>query len=212
MIYATSREVLAYQSSTTLQKLAQIGMFSICLTGVSLAANYHDEAQVMSGSQRVAPFQFRNETDELQPMERIRDWIAEKYDLPSASVAPALSAAEESGMAQGVDPLLIIAVIATESSFDPRAVSKQGARGLMQVMPKYHQDKVGKLGKAAWFDPKINVRAGTQVLKECIDRYGNVQSALQFYNGSLNDRSKRYSRKVLALKKQLAAISIKTSG
>ena len=84
--------------------------------------------------------------------------------------------------------------------------------GLMQLMPKYHQDKLGKHGKAAWFDPAFNVHAGTQVLQEGFARYGNVQSALQYYNGSTRDRSKRYARKVLALKKQLAAIASAHSG
>ena len=68
---------------------------------------------------------------------------------------------------------------------------------------KYHQDKLGaRRGKKnALFDPEFNVKVGTQVLHEGLSRYGSLPRALQYYNGSLGDRSLRYTRKVMALKK-----------
>lgn len=139
-------------------------------------------------------------------MERVRDWVADRYGVSSDSLEPVLAAAEEAGRHRGIDPLLIVAIMAVESSFNPRAVSHMGAQGLMQVMPRYHQDKIGKKrGKNALFDPEFNVHVGTHVLHETITRYGSVQRALQAYNGSLGDPSLRYPRKVMAMKKRLLA-------
>lgn len=139
-------------------------------------------------------------------MERVRDWVADRYRVSSDSLEPVLAAAEEAGRHRGIDPLLIVAIMAVESSFNPRAVSHMGAQGLMQVMPRYHQDKIGKKrGKNALFDPEFNVHVGTHVLHETITRYGSVQRALQAYNGSLGDPSLRYPRKVMAMKKRLLA-------
>ncbi len=83
-----------------------------------------------------------------------------------------------------------------------------GAQGLMQVIPRYHQDKIGQgRGKYALFDPTLNVRVGTLVLQEGLQRYGSLQRALQYYNGSLKDPNARYTRKVMAIKKRLVAAS-----
>jgi len=121
---------------------------------------------------------------------------------------PALMAAEDSAEEHGFDPLLIVAIMAVESSFNPRAVSNMGAQGLMQVIPRYHQDKIGKRrDKYALFDPELNVRVGTLVLQEGLQRYGSMQRALQYYNGALKDPKARYTRKVMALKKRLVDAS-----
>lgn len=139
-------------------------------------------------------------------MARVRDWVSETYRVSDKVLEPALLAAEESAEEHGIDPLLIVAIMAVESSFNHRAVSSMGAQGLMQVIPHYHQDKIGKRrDKYALFDPELNVRVGTLVLREGLQRYGSTQRALQYYNGALKDPNARYSRKVLAFKKRLLA-------
>ena len=78
----------------------------------------------------------------------------------------------------------------------------------MQVIPRYHQDKLGaNRGKNALFDPEVNVRVGTLVLHEGLQRYGSLQRALQYYNGALKDPQARYTRKVMSLKKRLMLIA-----
>lgn len=146
-----------------------------------------------------------DEDDGLSPeMERVRDWVADRYRVSGETLEPVLAAAEVAGRDRGIDPLLIVAIMAVESSFNPRAVSSMGAQGLMQVIPRYHQDKIGtKRGKNALFDPEFNVHVGTQVLHEVLVRYGDMQRALQAYNGSLGDSSMRYTRKIMAMKKRL---------
>ncbi|MEZ5609359.1 MAG: transglycosylase SLT domain-containing protein [Rhodocyclaceae bacterium] len=142
-------------------------------------------------------------------MARVRDWVASRYRVSSDGLEPALVAAEEAARSRGFDPLLIVAIMAVESSFNPRAVSHVGAQGLMQVMPRYHQDKLGaRRGKKnALFDPTLNVHVGTQVLQEGLTRYGSLPRALQYYNGSLGDRSQRYARKVMAVKRRLVSVA-----
>lgn len=137
-------------------------------------------------------------------MKRVRDYVAKRYKVPTASLDPTLAAAEHRGRSSGIDPLLIVAVIAVESSFNPMAVSSMGAQGLMQVIPRFHMDKIGTdRRKDALFDPLLNVRVGTEVLVEGLRRFGTLQSALQYYGGALGDPNATYANKVLAMKRRL---------
>jgi soluble lytic murein transglycosylase-like protein len=77
-----------------------------------------------------------------------------------------------------VPPALVKAVIAAESLFDSDAVSRKGAQGLMQLMPR----TASKLGVADPFSADQNVRGGVRYLREMLDRYGDMQRALAAYN------------------------------
>ena len=157
---------------------------------------------------------FEQDEDALSDeMARVRDWIADTYRVSEDSIEPALAAAETHAEELGFDPLLIVAIMAVESSFNHRAVSNMGALGLMQVIPRYHKDKIGpNRGRNVLFDPEVNVRVGTLVLHEGLQRYGSMQRALQYYNGSLKDPKARYPRKVMALKKRLMLIAGRDNG
>lgn len=79
----------------------------------------------------------------------------------------------------GVDPKLVDALVRVESDYDPRAISRRGAQGLMQLMP----DTADRLDVGDPFDPEENVRGGVREISRLVDRYaGNLQLALAAYN------------------------------
>jgi len=87
----------------------------------------------------------------------------------------------------GFDPLLILAMIQVESSFGPRAVSKMGAMGLMQVKPSTAHAVVSNLGWPSLnaddlFQPVLNVRVGTEYLFDLVLKFGSVEKAIIAYN------------------------------
>ncbi len=85
---------------------------------------------------------------------------------------------EQAEKKYGLDVNLIIAVIQVESAFIPRARSKAGARGLMQLMPETQR----QLGVRSVFDPKQNIEGGARYLREQILRFGDVKKGLWAYN------------------------------
>jgi len=90
-------------------------------------------------------------------------------------------------MRAGLDPHLVLAVIDVESKFRKYAVSKSGARGLMQVMPFWVKE-IGEPGHNL-FQERVNLRYGCTILRHYLDRErGNMSNALGRYNGSLGQR------------------------
>ena len=127
-------------------------------------------------------------------------WLSKKYSVAPEPLAVLVSQAYEVGKATKLDPTLILAIMAVESSFNPFAQSSVGAQGLMQVMTKIHTDKYqGFGGHLAAFDPVTNLKVGVQVLQECIQRAGSIEGGLRYYVGAANLPSDGgYAAKVLA--------------
>ena len=137
-------------------------------------------------------------------LQRVKAYVAKRYQVSAVALEPLLAAAKQTGRSEGVDPLLLVAVMAIESRFNPFAESPMGAQGLMQVIPRWHPDKVDvKADRSAMFDPNTNIRVGALVLKEYIQTTGSVERALQQYNGS-SDPAAPYASKVMAVKAQLS--------
>ena len=126
-------------------------------------------------------------------------WIARRYKVAPEPVGALVQEAWSIGQRVGLDPTLILAIMAVESSFNPFAQSAVGAQGLMQVMTRVHDDKyVAFGGIRAAFDPISNLRVGVLVLKECIARAGSVQEGLRYYVGAaLLESDGGYASRVL---------------
>lgn len=129
----------------------------------------------------------------------IANYLSRRYKVASDATEQLVGGAFDAGQQIGVDPLLILAVMAVESRFNPIAESIMGAKGLMQVIPKHHHDKfVEHGGTDSVLDPMTNILVGARILKEYIRRTGSVEAGLQLYSGGLSDVSGQYAQKVTA--------------
>jgi soluble lytic murein transglycosylase-like protein len=122
---------------------------------------------------------------------RLSGHIQRKYRVPGTKARHIVREAIRNAEQHELDPELILAIIAVESTFRERAVSRVGARGLMQVMPGSHTRKVKAIGGSRQlFDPAKNIRVGSRILVNYLDdQSGNLRRALLKYNGSLGTRS-----------------------
>lgn len=109
----------------------------------------------------------------IEPEDRFEPIRAPVPEVPYGKLIAAAAATH------GVAAELVASVIAVESNFNPRAVSARSARGLMQLMPQ----TAARFQVADLFDPEQNIGAGTQYLRELLDRYhGDLSLALAAYN------------------------------
>jgi soluble lytic murein transglycosylase-like protein len=127
-------------------------------------------------------------------------WISRRYNVAPEPISRLVQEAWSVGHRVGIDPTLVLAVMAIESGFNPFAQSHVGAQGLMQVMTRIHHDKYAIFGgQNAAFDPVTNLRVGVQVLKDCIHKAGSLEGGLKYYVGAANMVDDGgYATKVLA--------------
>jgi soluble lytic murein transglycosylase-like protein len=134
----------------------------------------------------------------------VTEMLAKRYRVAQEAVGGFVAAAYRSGKETAVDPLLILAVISVESRFNPVAESAFGAKGLMQIIPKFHKEKlVERGGDDALLDPEVNIQVGAEVLREYIRRFGGTETALQAYAGAFEEPNSFYARQVLSERSRL---------
>ena len=112
--------------------------------------------------------------------------------LPAKAIVkpPYRELVEAAAARYNVDADLITSVIAVESNFDPKALSRKNARGLMQLLP----ETAARLGVQDIYDPQENIDAGTRYLRELLEKYNNdLTLALAAYNAG-TDRVEQYGR------------------
>lgn len=144
-----------------------------------------------------------------RPQASVAQWLSRRYKVAPEPVSRLVKEAWHVGERAGLEPTLILAIMAIESSFNPFAQSTVGAQGLMQVMTRVHDDKYQPFGgNHAAFDPVTNLRVGVQVLKECIARAGSLQAGLRYYVGAANYADDGgYATKVLAEQTHLKLVA-----
>jgi len=142
------------------------------------------------------------------PQEAIGLEVARRFRIAADAAHEVVGAARLAGQATGIDPLLVLAVIAVESRFNPIAESDYGARGLMQVVARLHPDKLpGPAAERALLDPWTNIHVGTRILREYLDRTGDLEAGLQRYAGAADDPERAYARKVLGELERLRRVA-----
>jgi Transglycosylase SLT domain len=134
--------------------------------------------------------------------------LARRFQAPSELTTQVVAKAFDVGQALKLDPLLILAVIAVESRFNPVAESGMGAKGLMQVIPRFHPEKFEPLGgERVAFEPSANITVGATILKEYLRRTGDLGDALQLYVGATTEENENgYSGKVMAERERLQGV------
>lgn len=112
-------------------------------------------------------------------------WISRRYRVAGDATHMLVSEAYKNAERLELDPLLILAVAAIESGFNPFAESAVGAQGLMQVMSKVHREKFREHGGVhAALDPVANIRVGSAILKDYVRSGGSVEAGLKRYVGA----------------------------
>ena len=140
----------------------------------------------------------------------VTNWISKRYRVANDATDMLVSTAYLTAKETKIDPLLILAVVAIESGFNPFAESAVGAQGLMQVMSKVHQEKFQSMGgvKAA-LNPVANMRVGSMILKDYVARGGSVEAGLKMYVGAAAfDNDAGYGSKVLAEYRRLKDVAM----
>ena len=109
-------------------------------------------------------------------------YLSEKYKVKRWLVRSYVDIAwRESAKHPGVEPELLLAVMQRESSLCPVVSNSYGAVGLMQVVRRWHPEKLG--ARESLKDPRVNIRVGAQILQDYIQEKGHLEPALVKYSG-----------------------------
>ena len=168
-----------------------------------------------SGLRKIADASRESPSVRLTRAERgVVQHIARKYRVNASSVEQYMGYARQSGKTYNVDPYLIMAVMATESSFNPRAQSRVGAQGLMQVHTRMHKKRFKPYGSTdtVW-EPKVNIQVGSSILSDYLKRYGGSERrALKAYVGAARmSHDGGYGNKVLRRRDEFVSVSVAAS-
>lgn len=133
--------------------------------------------------------------------------LADKYAQPEGAIMHIVKVAYREGLRVGVSPLTLLAIMEKESGLRAKVVNGYGAVGLMQVVPRFHLEKLKKGDVVAQLQhPDTNIRVGSQVLAEYLrSSKGNLTKALVRYSGNASQYAERVAKFKGQLEKVLAA-------
>jgi soluble lytic murein transglycosylase-like protein len=196
----TSRDVLMQQADAIVRANQ-----AVADNAAQPNAESATQAAAQDAAPAAAPVQVgAQQVEARHEQEAVTAFIARRYRVADEAMAGFVAAAYRAGSRFAVDPLLILAVMAVESRYNPVAESVVGAKGLMQVLPRFHQDKLEVHGgEEALLDPDVNIEVGTQILREYLRRFGKTVTALQMYAGAMDEPNAEYANKVLTERARL---------
>ena len=185
--------------------LVAAGALLIAAAPPSAMAPVTETVLLCAPSAQEASAEPRPEPDAVQ--QALTRHLSRRFFVASAMTERIVDAAHRAALEVGLDPLLVLAVISIESRFNPIAESVMGAKGLMQIIPKYHREKlIAAGGEDAVFDPESNILVGARILQEYVYGTGTLEAGLQYYNGARRDSSAAYAQKVLAERTRLLQV------
>jgi soluble lytic murein transglycosylase-like protein len=147
-------------------------------------------------------------------LKRLSFAISRQYQIPEARASSIVLGAHQVSATRNIDPLLLLAIVGTESAFNPHAVNASGAAGLTQVLPCAHKEQLQVLRRhgLSIFNEHANLDMGALILQEYLEKNsGNRILALQEYSGNLKDPHHRYAKKVLKLYNFLLSVQSSAS-
>lgn len=184
---------------TAKQLIASLAVTLACLSASAQPVNLGQNKEFVQKSQRDV------KSLSLTPKDKdvLIKHLADKYNKPVGTVKRIVFSAINEASIQGFSPLLVLAMIEKESGFRHDVVNTYGAVGLMQVVPRYHQDKLDGKSYSALKDPAFNIKVGLEVLRESVNNAGgNLPKGLQQYSGG----SRNYTRVVSKYEKDLHSV------
>lgn len=136
------------------------------------------------------------------------EWVMEnahyktgKFAMTPDKAAKIVENAYFNGAVEGVDPLLVLAVAKTESGFRSNISSNAGAKGMMQVIPKYHKEKLQSRDP---YRVSVSIEVGTKIIKEYLSASNNnTRKALDKYSGGAKQYYTKVSRTHKSISKHL---------
>lgn len=138
--------------------------------------------------------------------QKMTAYLVNNHDIKEREARVLVRSADSNARKYKIDLELLMAIIFVESTYKRTAQSNQGAIGLMQVVPRWHLDKIHQYGDIeVLYDIRANIAIGTEILMEYLEKEGNIRSALHRYNGSKDDKTLKYSNRVLKKYHELKA-------
>ena len=169
-------------SAFAVEPAPQLGTYAVLSNGFSIR---HLHREVIGETTRLYPTTDSASYVDVPTSSIVRfepEEVGPAAPKPAPEIAPTKSlrdTIEETSARERIDPDFVASVIHAESRGNPRAVSKKGARGLMQLMP----ETAAKLGVHDSFDAAANVDGGTRYLRQLLEQYhGDAVRALAAYN------------------------------
>lgn len=167
---------------------------------IDVAINNKDEKE-----EKFIPSDIKNPEKKEQIKAKLSSYISNKYligkDIANSIIKTSFDLSNDNHSSA----LLLLSIIAVESKFDVKATNKN-AKGLMQVMATVHKKRINQLPNKNIMDVSNNIQVGSEIFQNCLKRFKDTQLALQCYNGSVGDRNKNYSKKVLSVKNSLSTL------
>ncbi len=150
----------------------------------------------------------QNKSDTNAEQKRVAEWLAKRYRIAGSGSKLLVEGAYNSAQDVRIDPLLVLAVMAIESRMNPYAVNVS----TQNIIPTITKTKLKNFPEQAESQsdtqPLVNIKIGTQILKEYVQRGGSIEGGLKLYVGAAKTRGDRsYSARVMAEYRLLQSVS-----